>query len=205
MTGGFGSEESLPKDFEPYLPPLVSFEGDCYRCDERLCEGGRYAALNDCDILKPAMMHVVLYQPEIPPNTGNIARQCVGMDSCLHLIKPIGFDLSKSAVRRAGLDYWDELKLTVHESPDAFLGWLGKREPWLVTRYGSLRYDKPDYRKEEVLIFGSETKGLPQNWLERWPERTLYVPILGKIRNYNLSNTVSVVLAHAILKAGIYG
>ncbi|HEX8948943.1 MAG TPA: tRNA (cytidine(34)-2'-O)-methyltransferase [Dissulfurispiraceae bacterium] len=150
------------------------------------------------------MLHVVLYQPEIPPNTGNIARQCVGMDACLHLIKPIGFDLSRSAVRRAGLDYWDELKLTVHESPAEFLEWLGGRVPWIVTSYGELRYDRPGYEDGDVLVFGSETKGLPEEWFARWRERTVFVPILGKVRNYNLSNTVSVVLAHASLKAGIY-
>jgi tRNA (cytidine/uridine-2'-O-)-methyltransferase len=126
------------------------------------------------------------------------------MDACLHIIKPIGFDLSKNAVRRAGLDYWDELKLNVHESPDEFLEWLGIRQPWLVTRYGRLRYDTPDYGNEDVLIFGSEVRGLPQDWLDRWAERTVYIPILGRIRNYNLSNTVSLVLGHASLKAGIY-
>ena len=150
------------------------------------------------------MLHVVLYQPEIPPNTGNIARQCVGMNACLHIIGPTTIDLSHKAVRRAGLDYWDELKLIVHESPEDFVVWLGDRAPWLVTRYGGIRYDRPEYQNEDILVFGSETKGLPQGWLDRWPERTVYVPILGKIRNYNLANTVSVVLAHASLKAGIY-
>jgi tRNA (cytidine/uridine-2'-O-)-methyltransferase len=80
----------------------------------------------------------------------------------------------------------------------------GDREPWLVTRHGGIRYDKPEYQDEDVLVFGSETKRLPQSWIDRWPRRTVYVPILGKIRNYNLANTVSVVLAHASLKAGIY-
>lgn len=150
------------------------------------------------------MLHVVLYQPEIPPNTGNIARQCVGMNAFLHIVGPTTIDLSHKAVRRAGLDYWDTLKLTVHEGPAEFLTWLGDREPWLVTRYGGIRYDKPRYQDEDILVFGSETKGLPQGWIDRWPQRTVYVPILGKIRNYNLANTVSVVLAHASLKAGIY-
>ena len=150
------------------------------------------------------MLHVVLYQPEIPPNTGNISRQCVGMNAFLHIIGPITIDLSHKSVKRAGLDYWDELKLIVHESPKDFLAWLGDRAPWLVTRYGGIRYDRPGYQDEDVLVFGSETKGLPQSWIDRWQERTVYVPILGKIRNYNLANTVSVVLAHASLKAGIY-
>ena len=151
------------------------------------------------------MIHVVLFRPEIPPNTGNIARQCVGMDAHLHIIGPIEFDLSEGAVRRAGLDYWEELKLTVHESADGFLQWLGEREPWIVTKHGVLRYDRPAFTNEDILIFGSETTGLPAAWLERWAERTVYVPILGNVRSYNLANTVSVVLAQASLNAGMYG
>lgn len=150
------------------------------------------------------MLHIVLYQPEIPPNTGSIARQCVGMNARLHIVGPIRFDLSENAVRRAGLDYWDEVKLTVYEGPREFLKWLADRDPYPVTKSGELRYDGPAYRDEDVLIFGSETRGLPKDWIDRWRERTVRVPILGKVRNYNLSNTVSVVLAHASLKAGIY-
>jgi tRNA (cytidine/uridine-2'-O-)-methyltransferase len=150
------------------------------------------------------MLNIVLYRPEIPPNTGNIARQCVGMNARLHIVGPISFDLSDNAVKRAGLDYWEELKLTIHEGPDEFLKWLGDRKPWLVTKHGTLRYDKPGYRDEDVLIFGRETGGLNQDWLSRWPERTLSVPILGNVRSYNLANTVSVILAHASLKAGIF-
>ena len=149
-------------------------------------------------------MHVALYRPEIPPNTGSVARQCVGMNARLHIIGPIAFDLSDRAVRRAGLDYWDELDLAVHETPGEFLEWLGPREPWLATKHGILRYDEPHYRDSDVLIFGSETGGLPPEWIERWRGRTLYVPIIGNVRSYNLANTVSVLLAHASLKAGIY-
>jgi tRNA (cytidine/uridine-2'-O-)-methyltransferase len=150
------------------------------------------------------MLQVVLYRPQIPPNTGNIARQCVGMDAGLHIVKPVGFDMSRQAARRAGLDYWDDIKLLVHESADEFLKWLGKREPWVITSRGRIRYDKPEYRDEDLLLFGSETLGLPQDWLDRWRDRTVYVPMPGRIRNYNLANTVSVVLAQASLKAGVY-
>jgi tRNA (cytidine/uridine-2'-O-)-methyltransferase len=150
------------------------------------------------------MLHIVLYQPEIPPNTGNIGRQCVGMDAALHLIGPIGFDMSTQAVRRAGLDYWEHLRLTVHNDPNAFFAWLGEREPWLVTRHGRLRYDKPAYRDDDILIFGSETAGLPDAWLARWSERTVFIPILGNVRSYNLANTVSIMLAQANLASGLY-
>lgn len=150
------------------------------------------------------MLNIVLYRPEIPPNTGNIARQCVGMNACLHIVGPIGFDISDNAVKRAGLDYWDKLHLTVHEDADAFLAWLGTRKPWLVTKFGSLRYDRPDFSDEDVFVFGSETGGLPQEWLSRWRKYTLSVPMLGNIRSYNLANTVSIVLAQATLKAGFF-
>lgn len=150
------------------------------------------------------MLHVALYQPEIPPNTGNIGRQCVGMCAGLHLIGPIGFDLTRQAVRRAGLDYWDELELTIHAGPGAFLEWLGERQPWIVTRQGGVRYDKPAYADGDVLIFGSETHGVPDAWVERWAGRSVYVPILGPVRNYNLANTVGIVLAQACLNAGLY-
>ena len=150
------------------------------------------------------MLHVALYQPEIPPNTGNIARQCVGLNACLHIIGPVNFDLSDSAVKRAGLDHWKELDLTIHENPDTFLNWLGNRRPWLASKYGKLRYDVPGYEDEDVLIFGSETSGLPDSWLAKWPDRTVIVPILGRVRSYNLSNTVAILLAQASLNAGMY-
>ena len=150
------------------------------------------------------MIHVVLYQPEIPPNTGNIARQCVGMNAGLHIIGPIEMDLSSSAVKRAGLDYWDHLDLTLHKDPAAFLEWLGDRKPWLVSKHGQLRYDRADYMDGDVLIFGNEITGLPEEWLSQWKSRTVYVPMPGKIRSYNLANTAGIVLAHASLKAGIF-
>ena len=150
------------------------------------------------------MLHVALYQPVIPPNTGNIARQCVGMQSKLHLIGPLRFDVSAKAVRRAGLDYWDHLELEEHADGDAFLNWLGPRAPWLVSKHGPLRYDQAPYQDEDVLVFGSELHGLPETWHQRWPDRVVHVPILGPVRSYNLANTVSLVLAQANVTAGLF-
>lgn len=127
------------------------------------------------------------------------------MNAYLHLVGPINFNLSSNAVRRAGLDYWDELNLTIHESPQKFIKWLGNREPWLVTKHGKLRFDSPEYGDEDILVFGSETRGIPQEWHVRWPERAIYIPILGNVRSYNLANTVSVVLAQASIAADIFG
>ena len=80
------------------------------------------------------MLDVVLFQPSIPPNTGNIARQCVGMNARLHLVGPLSFDMSEKALRRAGLDYWEHLNLTIHEQPEDFLGWIADRRCWLITK-----------------------------------------------------------------------
>lgn len=150
------------------------------------------------------MIHIALYQPSIPPNTGNIGRQCVGMKMKLHLIGPLTIDLSARAVKRAGLDHWPALDLQVHETPSAFIDWLGSREPWLITKNGRKRYDQPAYRDEDVIVLGNELIGLPQAWHERWPDRTVYIPILGEVRSYNLSNSAAIIMAQACLAAGMY-
>ena len=150
------------------------------------------------------MIHVALYQPSIPPNTGNIGRQCVGMNMPLHLIGPLSIDLSSQAVKRAGLDYWPRLQLTVHDSPDAFLAWLAGRRPWLITKHGGVRYDRAPYKDEDVIILGNEVSGLPEHWLRRWPEHTVYIPMLGPVRSYNLANAAAIIMAQACLTAGMY-
>lgn len=149
------------------------------------------------------MLHIAMYQPEIPPNVGNIARQCVGMGAMLHLIGPYAIDLSSKAVRRAGLDYWPHLKLQQHDTPDAFLQWLGDRQPWLVTKFGQLRYDQAAYESDDVLLFGNELRGLPDAWRERWAERCVFIPMTSNIRSYNVANTVSVLLMEASRRSGL--
>ena len=150
------------------------------------------------------MIHVVLYQPKIPPNTGNIARQCVGMNAMLHLVGPIDFDLRTHAVKRAGLDYWEHLELQRHDDPKIFVEWLNDRQPWLITRRGTHRYDQVEYRNHDVLIFGNELDGLPPDWHERWSNRSVHIPMPGKVRSYNLSNAVALVLAQACAAAGLF-
>lgn len=150
------------------------------------------------------MLHVALYQPQIPPNTGNVSRQCVGMNAHLHLIGPCAFDLSDNAVKRAGLDYWPNLTLTQHAGPDDFLRWLGDRRPWVVTTRGAQRYDRAPYCDEDVLLFGNETGGLPEPWHAKWPGRAITIPMPGAVRSYNLSNAVAIVLAQASSTAGLF-
>jgi len=126
------------------------------------------------------------------------------MNACLHIIGPIDMDLRSSAVKRAGLDYWDQLDLTFHKDSDAFLEWMGDRQPWLVSKLGQLRYDRADFIDGDILIFGNEITGLPEKWLSQWKTRTVYIPMPGNIRSYNLANTASIILAQASLQAGMY-
>ncbi len=148
-------------------------------------------------------MHLALYQPQIPGNTGTIGRMCVGLDTALHIIGPCAFDFSDKALRRAGLDYWPHLRWTLHADPAAFLAWLGDRQPWLVTKHGALRYDRPAYDREAVIILGNEVRGLPADWHRRWAGRCVHLPIIGPVRSYNLANTAAVVLTHAVVASGM--
>ena len=148
------------------------------------------------------MLHVALYQPAIPQNTGNIGRLCVGMGAHLHIIRPTVFELSDKTVRRAGLDYWQDLTHTVHDDTGAFLDWLGGKKPWLITKLGQIRFDKVTFRDEDVLILGNENTGLPDDWHTRWQDRRVFVPIPGPIRSYNLANTAAIVLAQGMVQLG---
>ncbi len=146
------------------------------------------------------MLHVALYQPAIPQNTGNIGRLCVGMGAHLHIIRPTRFELSDNTVQRAGLNYWPKLRHTIHDDGNAFLDWLGERKPWLITKFGQVRFDQVPFRDEDILVLGNENSGLPDGWHDRWPDRRVFVPIPGPIRSYNLANTAAIVLAQGMLQ-----
>lgn len=153
------------------------------------------------------MLHIALYQPIIPQNVGNIARTCVGMDAHMHIIGPTIVDLSDKAVKRAGLDYWDDLKLTQHDSPNAFFRWADASEGtmYAVTKFATTRFDKPTYRDGDILLFGSEREGLPQEIHDRFkPEQKIAIPIPGAVRSYNLANTVAITLAVAMSSAELW-
>jgi tRNA (cytidine/uridine-2'-O-)-methyltransferase len=152
------------------------------------------------------MFHVVLFQPEIPPNTGNIIRLCANSGCVLHLVKPLGFDLERRAVRRAGLDYDELAEVRVHASLDACLGELPGARLYCVETGGARAYSEVAFAAGDVLMFGPETRGLPVAVMERIPrERQLFVPMRPGSRSINLSNTVALVVYEAWRQHGFAG
>ncbi len=143
-------------------------------------------------------IHIVLYEPEIPPNTGNIIRLCANTGAQLHLIKPLGFELDDKRLRRAGLDYAEWQNITQHQSLDNCMAEIQPTRLLALTTRGSQAYTEIDYQAGDTLLFGPETRGLPQQVLDQLPdEHRLYLPMRTGQRSINLSNSVAVVLYHA--------
>ncbi|MGP1570297.1 MAG: tRNA (uridine(34)/cytosine(34)/5-carboxymethylaminomethyluridine(34)-2'-O)-methyltransferase TrmL [Eubacteriales bacterium] len=145
-------------------------------------------------------LHIVLVEPEIPPNTGNISRSCVATNTVLHLVKPLGFDISDRSLKRAGLDYWKFLKMEVHENLDEFLQKYGNRNFYLATTKGKSNYADISYKDEDMLIFGKETAGLPEEFREKYSDRCIRIPLSedARLRSLNLSNSVNIILFEAL-------
>ena len=145
-------------------------------------------------------MHVVLLEPEIPPNTGNVARLCAATGTPLHLIEPFGFKLDDKELKRAGMDYWQQVEW--HRWPDwkAFRTTIPKgAQLWFIESNGPRRYSDVSYRPDDYLVFGRETAGLPKRLLEENSDHWLRIPMFnGKARSLNLSNCVSLVLFEAL-------
>ena len=142
-------------------------------------------------------LHIVMVEPEIPQNTGNIARTCAAIGAKLHLVHPLGFSISEKQVKRAGLDYWDKLEIEEHNSFNEF---LNKYEPkknnmFFVTTKGKHVYSEPKFSEmEEVFtLFGKETKGLPEDILQKYIDKTIRIPMKEGLRSLNLSNSVAIV------------
>ncbi len=142
--------------------------------------------------------HIALYQPDIPPNTGNIARLCVATNSHLHIIKPIGFSLDDKHLKRAGLDYWKYLKMTIYDSADDFFKFVKDRTIYFATTKAKHTIFDVRYQKGDVLMFGSETKGLPEDLILDNMDFCINIPTTSNVRSINLSDSVSVVLYEAI-------
>ena len=145
------------------------------------------------------MLNIVLVEPEIPMNTGNIARTCAATRSRLHLIKPLGFDISDKAVKRAGLDYWHMVDLHVYENLDDFFARTGARDLWLATAKAPRPYTQARFQDGCYLVFGKETKGLSEEFRAAHAERCIRIPIREGARCLNLANSVAI-LAYAALR-----
>lgn len=149
------------------------------------------------------MFHVVLYQPEIPPNTGNIIRLCANTGTPLHLIRPLGFELEDSKLRRAGLDYRELMTVRNHASLEAFSESVRPARILAASTRGTRAYADVDYRDGDAILFGPETRGLPQAVLEDLPPyRVLRIPMREGSRSINLANSVAIILYEALRQSG---
>ena len=151
------------------------------------------------------MMHIVLVHPEIPQNTGNIARTCAATGAMLHLIEPLGFRLEDKYLKRAGLDYWHMMTLRVHPSLEAFLEEYPEARLHLATTKAPRDYCQAEYRDEDFLVFGRETKGLDEELLAQNYEKCVRIPMRADARSLNLSNSVTIVLYEALRQQGFPG
>lgn len=142
-------------------------------------------------------LNIVMVEPEIPQNTGNIARTCAATGTSLHLVKPLGFDISDKYLKRAGLDYWDKLDIQIHENLQEFLQKYPpeKNTMYFATTKGKKCYSDVDYTKSEeiFLLFGKETKGLPEELLKKYIENAIRIPMREHLRSLNLSNSVAII------------
>ena len=151
------------------------------------------------------MLNVVLHEPEIPQNCGNIARTCAATGCTLHLIKPLGFDISEKAVRRAGLDYWHLVDVRVYENLQDFFEKNEVRELWCLSTKAPRCYSEVHYSEGCFLLFGKETKGLPEAFLEQHRNETVRIPMRAEARSLNLSNAVAITVFEALRQNGFQG
>ena len=152
------------------------------------------------------MFDVLLFQPEIPPNTGNAIRLCANTGARLHLIRPLGFTLEDAQLRRAGLDYHEYARLQVHDSLEAALQAIAPPRLFALSTRGTTRFDVPRYREGDAFLFGPETRGLPEDVLAQIPaEHRLRLPMRPDNRSLNLSNAIAVVVFEAWRQTGFEG
>lgn len=151
------------------------------------------------------MIHIVLVEPEIPQNTGNIARTCAATGAPLHLVKPLGFELSDRYLKRAGLDYWNLARVSVHDGFAELLGECPGLPLFFFTTKGAKPYTAFTYPKDAMLVFGRETRGLPEALLMKYPGQCARIPMIPGARSLNLSNSVAVALYEALRQQGFPG
>lgn len=152
------------------------------------------------------MLHVIMHNPEIPPNTGNVIRLCANTGASLHLVRPLGFDLDHAKLRRAGLDYHEFARVVVHDDLDACLAELGSPRVFAFTTRGSVRHTDVRFEHRDALLFGCETRGLPDAVLAAIPQdRHVRLPMMPGNRSINLSNAVAVAVYEAWRQLGFTG
>ena len=143
-------------------------------------------------------MHIVLHQPEIPANTGNIGRTCVATGTSLHLIEPLGFRLDEKSIKRAGMDYWEHLDVARYINFEEFLEKNPDAKIYMATTKGQHVYTEVNYEPDCYIMFGKESAGIPEEILVKHPDNCIRIPMLSEIRSLNLSNSVAVVLYEAL-------
>ncbi len=146
-------------------------------------------------------IHIVLYQPEIPQNTGNIARTCAATGAALHLIRPLGFEIDDRKLKRAGLDYWDKLDITYYENAEAFFERHSGEALFCFSTKAPRPYTAVTYPMETWLMFGPETRGLPEDVIRRYGETAVRIPMRPTLRSLNLSNSVAIAV-YEVLRQG---
>lgn len=150
-------------------------------------------------------MHIVLHQPEIPANTGNIGRTCVATDTPLHLIEPLGFRLDEKAIKRAGMDYWDQLNVQRYINYEDFLSKNPGAKIWYATTKAKHCYTDVSFGPDDFIMFGKESAGIPEEILAENKETCIRIPMCSAIRSLNLSNSVAIVLYEALRQNGFSG
>ena len=150
------------------------------------------------------MFSIVLVEPEIPQNTGNISRTCACTGAALHLVKPLGFTIDDSKLKRAGLDYWSELDLPIHESLADFLEYAKGKPLYFASTKAAHTYSDIEYPEDAFFVFGKETKGLPETLLHDNYDRSIRIPMRTSLRSLNLSNSVAIVLYEALRQRSFF-
>ncbi|GAC1391540.1 MAG: tRNA (cytidine(34)-2'-O)-methyltransferase [Vulcanimicrobiaceae bacterium] len=150
-----------------------------------------------------APLHIVLVEPQIPPNTGNVARLCAATGAALHLVEPLGFRIDDRELKRAGLDYWESLNVIVHPSFDAFLTGTEHLRRWFFSTHARLPYTQAAFQHGDMLVFGRETAGLPKEILAEYADHALRIPMRKEsVRSLNLSTSVGIVAYAALATMG---
>lgn len=151
------------------------------------------------------MINIVLYEPEMPANTGNIGRTCVATDTRLHLIEPLGFMINDKMLKRAGLDYWDKLDVRIYDNFEDFLVKNPGARIYMATTKAARSYTDVQYEDDCYIMFGKESAGIPEEILQKYQDTAIRIPMWGEIRSLNLSNSVAIVLYEALRQNDFMG